>query len=62
MSDNDDKKNEIKVVGLDLVASQEQAIANITEVEPEYMEYFDNLAPEKQKKIPVKACLHFGLA
>ena len=51
MSDNDDKKNEIKVVGLDLVASQEQAIANITEVEPEYMQYFDNLAPEKQKKI-----------
>ncbi len=51
MSDSDDKKNEIKVVGLDLVASQEQAIANITEVEPEYMQYFDNLAPEKQKKI-----------
>ena len=51
MSDSDDKKNEIKVVGLDLVASQEQAIANITKVEPEYMQYFDNLAPEKQKKI-----------
>jgi hypothetical protein len=51
MSDSDDKKNEIKVVGLDLVASQEQAIANITEVEPEYMQYFDNLPPEKQKKI-----------
>jgi len=35
---SDDKKFEIKAVGLDLVPSQEQAIAKIAEVDPEYME------------------------
>jgi len=48
---SDDKKNQIKPVGLDLVLSQEETIAAITEVEPEYLEYFNKLAPEKQKKI-----------
>lgn len=47
---SDDKK-ELKPVGLDLVRSQEQAIAEIQQIEPEYMEYFTSLAPEKQQKI-----------
>lgn len=51
---SDDKKP-VKVLPLSMVLdtapTQMQAIAQIQEVEPEYLEYFSSLTPKKQQKI-----------
>ena len=50
------KDDELKVlptslVGIDTIPTKEQAIANITYMEPEYKSYLDNLSPKKRRRI-----------
>ena len=45
-------KNELKKsVGLELVKTQEEVIAQIAEVEEEYLQYFNSLPAEKRQRI-----------
>jgi hypothetical protein len=46
-----DKKKQLQKIDISPTLSQEQAIAKIAETEPGYMEYFNKLAPAKQRKI-----------
>lgn len=45
-------KNELKKsVGLELIKSQEEVIAQVAEVEEDYLEYFNSLPAEKKQRI-----------
>jgi len=44
-------KKDTKQVGLDLVPTKEEAIAEIAEVEEDYVNYLDRLSPNKQLRI-----------
>jgi hypothetical protein len=47
---SDDKLKE-KNVGLELIPSREEAIANITKIEPEYQQYLSKLPDSKRQRI-----------
>lgn len=53
MSKQDDTLDpeEKTIVGLAIVPSKEQAIASISEIEPEYQDYLAKLNPEKKRRI-----------
>jgi len=45
------KKDKGLEVGLEVVPTKSQAIAKISEIEPEYKQYLDRLDPEKRRRI-----------